>query len=214
MKESEAGNAINSRLKWLYKIGGAAALIAGALFLIAVIDLLVAVLQPGATNNWLSPFQDNWLVIIFKLHAGFNGVHTDLLHVFNFLDISILAFVAATVLGLYAALRMTSRIWSLIALAQPFLGIVLFIVTQTAGRSSVMGAVLVISAVMLRNVYFNKSPAYLGMLASLLLFAGDLSAGVLPPTNLMAALFGLGYLLWMTWFFLIALKLFKLGRAS
>ena len=214
MEESEAGNVINSRLKWLYKIGGAAALIAGVLFLIAVIDLIVTFLQPGTTSSWLLSFQNNWLVVIFKLHAGITGIQVGLLNILNFLDLAILAFVGMTVLGLYAALRDTSKIWSMIALAQPFLGILLFIATHNAGRSSVMGAVLVISAVMLRNGYFNKSLSYLGMLASLLLFAGDLSAGVLPPTILMAAIFGIGYILLISWFFLIAQKLFELGRAS
>jgi hypothetical protein len=209
----QAGNCQIANYKWksLYKVGGAAALIAGALFLIAVIDLIITGFQPGAINSWLLPFQNNWLVVIFNLHAGFSGVQIGRLHILNLLDIAILALVSITVLGLYAALRRTSKIWSIIALAQPFLGIVRFIGTQNAGRSSAMGAVLVISAVMLRNNNFNKAIAYTGILASVLLLVGDFSAGIIPPSNIVASLFGFGYLLFMIWFFLIARRLFRLS---
>lgn len=199
-----------SRPSWLYKTSGAAALITGILLLIAVISLIAAVLQPGAISSWRLPFQDNWLIVIFKLHAGFSGVQIDLLHVLNLLDIAILALVGAMFLGLYAALRRTSRIWSIIALALPFLGMVLFIATRTVGRSSVMGAGLVISIVMLRNDIFNKVTAYMGFLASVLLLVGDFTAGVLH-SDIITTLFGIGYVLLMTWFFLIARRLFQLG---
>ena len=200
----------DSRWKGLYKVGGAAALIAGILLLIAMISLITSVLQPGAINSWLSLFQNNWLIVIFKLHAGFSGIQIDLLHILNFLDIAILALVGTMYLGLYAALRRTSRIWSIIALALPFLGIVLFIATKTAGRSAVMGAGLVISVVMLRNNIFNRVTAYMGILASVLLLVGDFSAGVLH-SNIITTLFGIGYVLLMTWFFLISRRLFQLG---
>lgn len=201
----------SSRWNWLYRIGGTAALIAGVLFLIAVFDLIITWLQLGTTNGWLSPFQNNWLAVIFKLHAGFGGVQIDLLHVLNFLDIAILALVGTMYLGLYAALRRTSRIWSSVALALPFLGIVLFIATKTAGRSSVMGAGLVISVVMLRNNIFNKVTVSMGILASVLLLVGDFSAGVLH-SNIITILFGIGYVLLMTWLFLISRRLFQLGH--
>jgi hypothetical protein len=204
--------AVSSRWNWLYKISGAAALIAGGLFLIAVIDLAVKVLRPGIIIDWLSPFQNNWLIVIFKLHAGFSGVQLDLLHVLNYLDIAILAFVGMTILGLYTILKSSSRVWSFIALIQPFLGILLFIATKNAGRSSVMGAVLVISIVMLRTDISHRALAYMGILAGVLLLVGDFSAGTIPPSFIIAALFGFGYVLLMTWFFLVARRLFQLGR--
>src|SRR5574341_1959533 len=114
--------AADARWKWLYKISGAAALIAGVLLLMAMISLIIAGFQPGAINGWLALFQSNWLVLIFKLHAGFGGVQVGLLHVLNLLDIAILALVGTMCLGLYAALRSSSKTWSLVALALPFLG--------------------------------------------------------------------------------------------
>lgn len=200
----------DSRWSWLYKISGAASLIAGILLLIAMLSLITAVLRPGTINGWLSPFQNNWLIVIFKLHAGFSGVQIDLLHVLNPLDIAILALVGTMYLGLYAALRRTRQILSIIALAQPFLGILIFIATKTAGRSTLMGAGLVISVVMLRSNIFKKVTAYMGILASVLLLVGDFSAGI-PHLNIIATLFGIGYVLLMTWFFLIARRLFQLG---
>lgn len=146
----------DSRWKSLYKVSGAAALIAGALVLIAGIDLITTGLQPSTINGWLSLFGNNWLVLLFKLHAGVSGVQLDQLYVLNLLDIVIMVLVATMFLGLYAALRRASKIWSIIALVQPFLGIVIFIATKTAGRSAVMGAVLVISFVMLRRNTFSN----------------------------------------------------------
>ena len=205
---------VDSRLSWLYRISGAAALIVAILLLIAMINLITTVLQPGATNGWLSALENNWLIVIFKLHAGFGGVHTDLLQVLNFLDMAILALVAVTHLGLYAALRRTSRILSIVAAIQPFLGIVLFLATRTAGRSGVMGAALVISVVMLRSNIVNRVIASMGILASALLLVGDFTAGAIPPTAIIAILFGIGYVLFITWLFLIARRLFQLGSSA
>ena len=167
--------------------------------------------MPGTTSSLLTLFQNNWLVVIFKLHAGFNGIESNLLYELKLLDIVIMAFVATTCLGLYVALRRTSKIWSAIAAVQPIVGIVLFIATKTAGRSAVMGAELVISAVMLRTTLFNKLTAFLGMLSSVLLLVGDFSVGI-THSYVIAILTGIGYVLLMTWFFLIARRLFQLGR--
>jgi len=196
---------------WLYKVSGAAALLAGALLLVAAIDLMMAGLKPGANNGWLSLFQDNWLVLIFKMHAGLGEVEANLLHVPNLLDIAILALVGTMCLGLHAALKGTSKIWSLVALALPFIGIILFTTTKLSGRSSVMGAGLIISLVMLRNNTFNKVTAYMGILANVLLLGGDFSVGI-PHSNLISTLFGIGYVLLTVWFFLLGRRLLQLGR--
>ncbi len=202
------------RWHWLYKVGGAAALIVGALLLIAMLSLFTTVLQPGTSNGWFSPFENNWLVVLFKFNAGFNGVQFDRLQVLNFLDLAILALVAAMYLGLYAALRKTSRIWSIVAAIQPFLGIVLFIATKTAGRSGVMGAGLVISLVMLRSNAFGKVIAFMGILASVLLLVGDFSTTANSHSTTIASLIGIGYVIVVAWFFLVARRLFQLKEIT
>jgi hypothetical protein len=193
----------------LFKISAVAALMAGVLFLIAIINLVVTGLQSGAVNEWLALFPDNWLAVIFKLHAGFKGVESGRLFELNFLDIAIMALIATMYIGLYAALRKTSKIWSIIASVQPFLGIALLIATKSAGRSGVMGGGLVISFVMLRSKIFNKITAFMGIISSIFLLVGDISVGV-SHSDVIAILTGTGYLVLTAWFFLIAQRLFQL----
>jgi hypothetical protein len=210
MSHQDAYETANSRRVWLYKMSAAASLAAGMLMILAIISLITTIFQPIA-KDWLSSLQDNWLILIFKLHSGFNGVTIDQLHFFSYLDMVILVCVAVTHIGLYTALRKTSKILSILALAQPLLGIIIFIVTASTGRSTVMGAGLVASIAMLRNNAFKKIDAFTGFFAWLLVLAGDLTAGVIPPSNLVAALFGIGYILLPIWFFMIARALFQMG---
>lgn len=200
---------VDPRWSWLYKISGAAALIAGMLLLIGMISLIASVLQPSSINGWLSPFQNNWLIVIFKLHAEFSGIHADLLHGVNLLDIVFLALVGFICLSLSTAFRKASKTWSLIACALSLIAIILFSVTQTAGRSTVMLAVLIISFVMLSNEFFGKGTIYAGILASVFLFIGDLSVGI--HSNIITIFFGIGYVLLIAWFFLVAQRLLRPG---
>jgi len=201
----------DSRWSRFYKIGGAAAMVAGMLLLIGMISLIASVLQPNTTNSWLSLFQ-NWLIVIFKLHAEFSGTQADLLHGLNLLDIVILSLVGMLCLSLSTAFRKAGKIWSLIAFALSVVGIILFIATQLAGRSTVMLAVLIISFVMLGNKVFSKVTIYAGILASVFLFVGDLTVGI--HSNIITILFGIGYILLTTWFFLIARSLYQPDRVS
>jgi hypothetical protein len=145
------------------------------------------------------------------MHAGFRGVQSNLLSQVDLLDLVILVLTATMYVGLYAALRNTSKIWSLIALAQPILGIVLFLATKSAGRSSVMGAELVISLVMMTSKVFNKRIAYIGILSSTLLLAGDLGASM-APSIILAVVTGTGYLLLVIWLWLVGRRLLPSGQ--
>ena len=202
---------VDSRRSWLYKVSGGAALGAGIVLLVGMLIVMTTVLVPRSASGWLAALQDNWLITIFKLHAGFGGVQIGLLDGVDLLDLAMLALAGLAVLGVCAALWRTSRIWSIVAAIQPFLGIVLFIATKNAGRSAAMGAALVISLVMLRSSVFNRATAYLGIAASVLLFVGDLSAGI-PPLPIIATLFGIAYVLFTAWFFLLARRLLDLGQ--
>lgn len=200
---------IESHLDWIYKISGAAALLLAFIFLLAMKSLFAASLQLGSMFGWLSLFENNWLVVLFKFNAGLDGVQFDLLNRLNFLDIAILALVAVMYLGLYATVYKSSKILSIIAAIQPILGIVLFIATRTAGRSAVMGAGIVISLVMLRSTIFGKLIATLGILASVLLLVGDVSTAPNTPSIIIASVIGIGYVLLTIWFFLIAGKFLR-----
>ena len=205
----------DSRWNWLYKIGGLAALIVFVLFLIGIVGIITVDRQPTAANGWLTPFQNNWLVVLFKLNAGFSGVQPDLLHVLNLLDIVIMALFGTMFLALYVALRRTSKTWSVVAASLPFLGIAVFLITSTAGRSGLLVGGLIISTVMLRSNIFSKVSAYAGIVASaLLFFAGDIGTAIFSSSNIIAILIGIGYVLWMIWFFLIGQRLFQLGNGK
>jgi len=201
---------VDSNWSWLYKISGAAALIAGMLLLMGIVSLIASVLQTSTVNGWLSLFQNNWLIVIFKLHAEFSGIHADLLHGLNPLDIVFLVLVGFICLSLSTAFRKASKTWLLIAFALSLIGIILFIATQIVGRSTVMLVVLISSFVMLSNEIFSKVTIYTGILAGIFLLVGDLSVGF--HSNIITTLFGIGYLLLIAWFFLIAQRLF--GRVT
>jgi hypothetical protein len=193
-------------------IGATAALITGGLFLIAAVDLILTGLTSVKTGGWLPALQNNWLVVIFKLLSGFGDGQNDQLKGINALDVTILLLVGITLLGLFAVLRKTSKTWSLIALALPFLGLVVFLVTQMAGRSAVMVAILIISVVMLRSAVFNNVTAWLGIVAGALLLVGDFSVGSSYAATIVP-LFGIGYLLLIVWLFLAGINLLLLDNA-
>jgi hypothetical protein len=118
-------------------------------------------------------------------------------------------------LALYVALRHTNKIWSVVAASLPFLGIAVFLITSTAGRSGLLVGGLIISIVMLRSNIFSKVSAYVGIVASaLLFFAGDIGTAIFSSLNTIAILIGIGYVLWMIWFFLIGRRLFQLGHGK
>jgi hypothetical protein len=145
----------------------------------------------------------NWLVVLFEINAGVGDLPVDPLRVLNVLDVAVLVLVGVTFLGLWPTLH--HRIWMGIAVALPFVGIVLLFVTKQAGRSALMGAGLVIAFLMLTKHSF-KPLAYLGILANMLLLVGDLATrGSRMPV--VAALAAIGYVLLIAWFFLIGMWL-------
>ena len=86
-------------------------------------------------------------------------------------------------------------------------------VTQSAGRSAVMGAGLVISFVMLRSRAFGTNTAALSIFASVLLLVGDFTVGS-TPSYIFAFLTGLGYILLTMWFFRIGRRLLTMKKRS
>ena len=196
----------------LYTVSGATAVLAGVLFIIGGFYLIATLLQPSVVNSWLSLVGNNWLAKFFQLHARINGVQLSQQYSLNLLDLSILLLVAITFLGLYAAVRADSKIWSIVALIQPFLGIVSYVATQTVGRIAVITAVLVMSLVMLfRHTRFSKATAYVGLPAGVLLIVGDVSTRHVF-SNIIAVLVGIGYILLIMWLFLVGQRLVQLGN--
>ncbi len=198
----------NDRWGCLRKIGAVSALISGILLFVGMISQIASVLRSETASGWLSLIPNNWLVKIFILHAGFSDVHADL-HGLNLLDIFILSLVSVICFSISTIFRNTRRVWSLVAFALSVIAIILFLATQNAGRSTVMLTVLIISFVMLRDKTFSNVIVYTGIPASVFLFVGDLTVGI--HSDIITTLFSIGYVLLITWFFLIARGLFRLG---
>jgi hypothetical protein len=175
------------------------------------IQLVMSILGVTLIGDRLSSHQNNWLLVLFQWNAGLKGVQFELLSRLDVPDLVILLLIAVLYVGLYLALRSTSRILSILALAQPFLGMLLFCLTKQAGRSGVMGAMLVISAVMLRGKLFNRTAAFTGLIAALLLLAGDLGTAPSSGSPVLAFCLAIGYMLFMVWIILVARRLFQLA---
>jgi hypothetical protein len=133
-----AAKTIDSGRIWRYKLGSAVALLTGVLLLMAMISFIVSP-QPEKSLGWITRFQDLWLIVIFKLHAGISPVQPDPLVGLNLLDLVMMLLVGITGLSLYPTLKRSSKIWSLVAMSLPFAGIAVLVATKLAGRSSVMG---------------------------------------------------------------------------
>ncbi|MFX1325862.1 MAG: hypothetical protein ACFE8N_12990, partial [Promethearchaeota archaeon] len=191
---------ITPRWRILYKIVGIVILIVFLLLLIGIIGL-IGDFQPDTTIGWIS---NNWLVKIIKLNLGISG---ESIYSFNFLDLLIMVLVGITFVALYPTLRKVSRVWTIIAICEPFVGIVVFIISHSAGRSAVLSGVLTISIIMLWSNNFNKLISSLGILAGGLLLMGDIVS--VFALFIIAIILDIGYLLVMIWSILIAFKFFQ-----
>ncbi len=193
--------------KWMLTAGSASALGAALLLLSGILGLRT----PNA-GGLLALLRGNWLITIFRLLAGEADIQVSELYRLNAPDLVLLALIAVTHAGLYCTLHRSRRALALIALVQPPLGILLFLLTHNAGRSAGMGATLVMSVAMLGSQTFSKWTGWLGLLASILLLAGDFGTG-LAPNTVLAVSTGIGYVLLIGWLFVVAGRLFELARS-
>ena len=192
----------NSFWRGFTKIGGIAAWMVAGILLAAIIfissDHQVGVL-----------FQDNFLVLLTKLHAGASGLGLESLEGLALLDLIIVILIGIMTLALYPALKQVNKVWAIIAVILPFVGLTLYISTQDIGRSGVMGTGLLISVILLRSEHISKIHAFTGILANTALLIGDVGIAFdFSPT--LAIIMGIGYMLFIIWSFLMGRKLLQL----
>jgi hypothetical protein len=192
--ENMENTALSSGQKILYRISGAAAIACGLLLLISVF------------LSW-----NNWLIILFKLHAGFSGIQAGMLKGFNIVDLCVLGLTGIAFISFFFIPK--GRVLTIIAIVQPFLGIVFYVSTKLTGRSAVMGGLLVLSIALIRNNVFGKVIAVIGLLASVLLLTGDISESMVH-SGIVAVFMGIGYILLITWFLLTGIKLFQISQTD
>jgi hypothetical protein len=111
-----------SELTWkgLYRIGGAAALICAVMYLIVLgvyIPANLANPPPATVLEWFMVFEDSPITGLFYLGLG---------------DIIIMILWGPMSLALYAVLKESNRIWSLIAAPFVFVGMAVYLATNTA----------------------------------------------------------------------------------
>ena len=223
---------VDSAWKILYRVGGAAALIAAVLLPVEVVVFAVWG-QPSTVVDAFALFHNNRLLGLLE---------------FDLLGIVIYILLVPTQLALYAALRRTSTSFMAIGTIFFFVGIVVFFASNTnfcmlylsdqyvaattdaqmsmylaAGQAMftifnviafgfsdvvVSAALLIVAAVMLRSNIFSRATAYAGILANVLA-VGSITL-FMPTIGGILSLISVVFLV--MWYALIARRLFQLGR--
>jgi hypothetical protein len=222
--------------KALYRIGGVAPLITLALYLSQVVFISWEEF-PSTTLDWFSLFQHNKLLGLFYLNAldmisiallgpMFLALYVALKRdsescmaiaaLFAFLGIAV--FIAPrsatlSVLALsdqYAAATTEAQRAQALAAGDAVTAL-LQPTPQTIGFLLIAVAALITSLVMLRSQVFGNVTAYVGILASALTLADNISLVLLP--SIAGLLMGIAGVFWVVWWVLIARRLLQLGRS-
>jgi hypothetical protein len=227
---------------WLYKVGGTTALIAVLVGLIEIIITFLPGGSKSAETviDWFTLFQNNWFLglrnlgllnifitvlgiptffALYAAHRRVNQAYVVLAMIISFIGVAVYianntAFPMLTLSRQYATATTDAQRLILSAagealLAQgeshtpgTFMG---FLLGEVAG--------IIISIVMLRSKVFSKATAYAGILGFALLLIFDICASFAPALFNVAMIVAIGGgLLSMTWYVLLARRLFQLGR--
>ena len=119
MKMNDA-QTVDSTWSSLFKVGGAAALLCALMYVITLVVYIPANLAsppPETVLEWFEVFEDSPITGLFYLGLA---------------DVIIMLLWGPMALALYAVLKQTNRTWSLIATAFVFVGMAVFIATNTA----------------------------------------------------------------------------------
>jgi hypothetical protein len=198
---------MSERQQILYTLGGIAAIAVGLMLLTALPNMSIP-----STQDYLLP--ENFIVILIKLHAGIGGVTVETLDGVNLLDSVLVILVGLIAVGLYPLLKRVNTAWAVIAAALPFVGLIMFFVTQGTGRSGMLAAGLVVSLLMLSSDAFARPISITGIAASGLLLVGDISTAF-TFSFIFAIVMGIGYMLYIVWCGLLAWKTLSMsGRQT
>jgi hypothetical protein len=190
------------------RAGGFIALAIALWLFLAALDLSLSLLLTGAAESPFSPFLRNWLLLVFMLLAGTPGYSPSLLAVVNPVDLAVLFLTSATGFAVALSLAKARRTVSFVAALLPLAGIALIAATGTAGRSSIMLAVPILSLCLAKTASWKAAGTVIGVGAGVFLFLGDVFLGVFSSIFI-TLLFGAGYLALVAWFGLVAGKLLR-----
>ena len=155
------------------RIAGIAGIVCSLLLFTALVAVVVRGVNSSILNRELGGLLNNWLVTLFKLHFGVDGITNGMLRGVALTDVVILLLTTAVGVGLWFVLKSTTMAWSIVGMVLPVLGLILFIATQLAGRSAVMAAVLFFALITLWSSGFDRIAPFIGIIAAVLLLVGD-----------------------------------------
>jgi len=219
----------------LYQIGGGGVLIALAFYLSQLLIIIFGEPYPTTTEDWFLMFQRSKLLGLFYLNALDMASITLFSLMFLALYVALKQFnqsfmaIATMLAFLGSAVFITPRTatFSMISLSDQYaaatteiqrtqilaigdaLGALIQATPRTTGFLFITVAVLIVSVVLLRTQIFGKLIAYVGILASVFIFALQFSVIILP--EIADPLMGLAMIFWMFWLLLIARILLQLG---
>jgi hypothetical protein len=223
--------------KNLYTVGGVAPLITLIFYLSEFSLAIFGEAYPATAEGWFSLFQRSKLLGLWYLNAldiisiAFMGVmflalytalrrgNESVMAIATFFSLTgVTVFVATRSELVAASLALSDRYaaaatevqrapivaaWQAVsAIGQP--------TPQTTGFLLMTVAVLIISAVMLRGTIFGKATAWVGILAGIVTILDDVCVVLVP--SIAIPLMGLCGILWIVWWILISIRLFRLGR--
>jgi hypothetical protein len=223
----------DSAWKSLFRIGGIAALIIGVFYTIEIIGVATTGVPPSTVTAWFALLQNNNPLGFFDLFFLDIGAVT-----FSALMFLALYFALRRINQTYALIATalafvsiadyfaTNTALSMLSLSNQYAAaatdaqrsILLMLGQQLLAVNGSTGAFMantlncvagiIISVVMLRSHVFGRLVACVGILANAL--------EVLPfvPADYVALVIGIGGVFLVIWYYLIALKLIKLGRVS
>jgi hypothetical protein len=232
MNTSDAGTA-DSRWRWLYKVGGAAALFSVAIIPIQLI-VFIAWGQPESALGWFNLIEDNKLagLLAFELLFVVNaviGIATALALYVALRRVNESLMVIATVLGLVEAVAfiVARPALEMLYLSEGYAAATtdaqraLFLAAGQAMLATFHGTAfhvginlfsiyyLIVPIVMLRSNIFGRVTAYTGIVAAIL------NWGLYVPGGIGLFLFTLSVVPFLAiWLVLVARRLFQLGKAS
>lgn len=238
LNPDQVTNAETGDLNWksLYKVGGWGVMIALAFYLSQFLIIIFGEPYPITTEEWFLLFQRSKLLGLFYLNAldivsitlfslmflalyvalkGINQSYMAIAALLAFLGIAIFIAPRSASLSIVQLSDQYAAATTEIQRAQILaVGDALVSLSQatplTTGFLLIAVAVLIISIVLLRSRIFGKLIAYMGILASVFVFALQVSVIVLPV--IADPLMGLAMIFWMLWLLLIGRKLLQLGR--
>jgi hypothetical protein len=232
----------NSGWRSLYKIGGVAALIVVLASLLDVLSTLVpgGYTAPGTVIEWFTLFQDNWLMglrdlglldvivatlnvplfyALYAAHRRTNRAYATFAAILSWIGSAIflsnnVAFPMLVLHREYAAATTEAQRSLAMAAGQALLAL-----GKHSSPGTFMGYLFINSAgimmgmVMLRSKIFSMLTAWASILGFSLLLTFNLCAAFIPTIYNIALIFaGVGGLLFMTTYILIALRLFRLRQ--